>query len=81
MCGREQYARLKSTSKINAKVPLVLQPPTQGVRGQEQYERLKSTSKNNVKMTLGVTSAQHVDVYETADSSKFRPSGASVQRM
>ena len=27
--------------------------------------------KNNVKMTLGITSAQHVDLYETEDSSKF----------
>ena len=30
----------------------------------------KINVKNNVKMTLGITSAQHVDLYETVDSSK-----------
>ena len=50
---------------------LVLQPPTQGVREQKQHERLKLTSKNNIKMTLGIMSAQHVNLYETVDSSKF----------
>ena len=34
----------------------------------------KINVKNNVKMTLGITSAQHVDLYKTVDSSKFRPS-------
>ena len=53
----------------------------QGVHGWEQHKYLKSTSKNNVKMTMGITSAQHVDLYEIVDSSKFKPSEISVRRV
>ena len=60
---------------------LVLQPPTQGVREQKQHERLKLTSKNNIKMTLGIVSAQHIDLYEAVDISNFKPSGVSVRKV